>query len=84
MQKITWTSKNKKSSWNFVEMFIMMLLTTKKKSQPVRPRISVFWYPQKTEMRGRRVWDFFLVVNNIIMNISTKFQIDFLFFEVWT
>ena len=33
-------------------------------------------------MRGRRVWNFFLVVNNIIMNISTKFQLDFLFFEV--
>ena len=36
----------------------------------------------KKEMRGRRGWDFFLVVNNIIMNISTKFQLVPMFFEV--
>ena len=33
MQKYSRTSKNKESSWNLVEMFIMMLLTTKKSSK---------------------------------------------------
>ena len=68
----------------------MMLLTTKKSPKPYDPAFpfSGGIYdvtntpPPKKKMRGRTGWDFFLVVNNIIMNISTKFQLDFLFFEV--
>jgi len=38
--------------------------------------------PQRAEMRGRGGWDFFLVVNGIIVRVSARFRLDFLFFEV--